>query len=412
MGEIRETFPVFSQLGTAAGRAELDGAIALVQSMTHTDPVRRAAEARARLPAELATAALAQADLRAKGRGKFGADADRMYFTRDGLEQATRLEVADHRARRYKRAGIASVLDLCCGIGSDVLAFSRAGLAVTAIDHDPDTATVAAANVAVTATSMAGISTAQIEIASAELADWRAAESVFIDPARRTTAGRTFNPSAYSPSFGFVTEVLTGARFAAAKLGPGLDHAVIPDGVEAEWVSWKGAVKEAVLWSAGFAGSGVTRRATVLPGAQLTDADASNAAIGPIGAYLYEPDGAVIRAGLVQQMAALLPGGRRIDSHLAYLAADGEFDSELARGFRVIHVLPYSVKRLRAELARREVGIVEIKKRGVDVDPAQLRTQLAPRGPHSISVLLARVGERRLAILAEPVKQPRLASDD
>jgi hypothetical protein len=125
-----------------------------------------------------------------------------------------------------------------------------------------------------------------------------------------------------------------------------------------------------------------------------------------VGSHLYEPDGAVIRAGLVQQLAALLPGGRRIEEQLAYLSADaaaGGPPAGLARGFRVLDVLPYSLKRLRAELARRQVGIVEIKKRGVDIDPAVLRRELKPAGPNSLTVLLARVGDQHLAILAEPL---------
>jgi hypothetical protein len=108
----------------------------------------------------------------------------------------------------------------------------------------------------------------------------------------------------------------------------------------------------------------------------------------------------------VQQAAALLPGGRRIDEHLAYLAADAEPAAPLAglaRGYRVLAVLPYSVKRLRTELNRRQVGVLEIKKRGVDVDPAALRRQLKPAGPNQLTVLLARVGEQRLAVLADPV---------
>ncbi|HEX8094128.1 THUMP-like domain-containing protein, partial [Jatrophihabitans sp.] len=236
---------------------------------------------------------------------------------------------------------------------------------------------------------------------------WRSAESVFLDPARRGARGRTFDPAAYSPGFGFVTEVLLGMRYAAAKLGPGIEHALIPEGVEAEWVSFDGGVKEAALWSAGFATGGIRRRATVLPaGLQLSDADPAEHRIGPVGGYLYEPDGAVIRAGLVRQLAALLPGGRRIEEQLAYLAADavaGGQAAGLARGFRVLDVLPYSLKRLRAELARRQVGIVEIKKRGVDIDPAVLRRALKPAGPNSMTVLLARVGEQHLAILAEPL---------
>lgn len=424
------------QLRSEPARAELERAIELVRSIAEPDPVRRAARARKSLSPESAQAALAQAELRSRAVAKFGAAAESMYFTPDGLEQASRTEVARHRAGRFAAAGLASVLDLCCGIGADALAFAAAGLAVTAVERDAVTAQFAAANLAnlanpanladparlarADAAVEPRVARAAVVVSRAEDADWRAAESVFIDPARRTDRGRTFDPAAYSPAFDFVVGLLGEVRFAAAKLGPGIGHELAPDGVEAEWVSFGGGVKEAVLWSAGFAAPGVTRRATVLPaGAQLTDADPESTAIGPVspGDLLYEPDGAVIRAGLVRQVAALLPGGRRIDEHLAYLAADGvgaaadaagnaAVSTPLARGFRVLDVLPFSVKRLRAELRRREVGVVEIKKRGVDVDPAALRRELSPRGPASLTVLLARVGDSRLAILAEPLVAP------
>ncbi|MEO7287788.1 MAG: SAM-dependent methyltransferase [Jatrophihabitantaceae bacterium] len=378
------------------GPAELERAIELAQSLASLDPIRRAARLREQLDAELATVAIGQAELRAAARSKFGAVAARLLFTPAGLEQATRFELADHRAARFAAAGRPAVLDLCCGIGADLLAFDRAGLPASGVELDRTTAAIAAGNTGL-----------PVVLGRAEDADWRAAEAVFCDPARRTDRGRTFDPAGFSPSFDFVRQLLAEARLAAIKLAPGLDHALIPAGVEAEWISYAGGVKEAVLWSAGFAQPGLRRRASVFPsGRQLTDADPADAAIGEVGSYLYEPDGAVIRAGLVQQVAALLPGGRRIDEHLAYLSADAEPAEPLAglaRGYRVLEVLPYSVKRLRAELGRRQVGIVEIKKRGVDVDPAALRRQLKPTGPNSLTVLLARVGDRRLAVLAEPV---------
>jgi SAM-dependent methyltransferase len=383
------TWPVLPDITTPAGRDEFEHAIELARSVSESDPVRRASAVRRLLEPELAIAALAQADLRTAARAKFGPLADSLLYTPDGLEQATRLEVADHRAARFAAAGLSSVLDLCCGIGSDLLAFQRAGLQVTGVERDAATAAIAVANTANTA--------ARITVGSAEQADWRSAESVFLDPARRGARGRTFDPAGYSPSFDFVTAVLAGSRFAAAKLGPGIEHALIPVGLEAEWVSYAG----------GASSRRVSRRATVLPaGVQLTDGDPAQDAVGPIGRYLYEPDGAVIRAGLVRQVAALLPGGRRIEEQLAYLSADAPLASRsaaLARGFEVLDVLPYSVKRLHAELARRRVGIVEIKKRGVDIDPAMLRRELRPKGPNSLTVLLARVGNQHLAVLAEPL---------
>ncbi|MGX7681005.1 THUMP-like domain-containing protein [Jatrophihabitans sp. DSM 45814] len=418
-------------------RRRFEAAIALAATVPETDPVRRVAHVRALIAAqsrsgthaadgpdsgtaeftsaeltsaEFMTAAFAQAELRKRASDKFGSAADQLYFTSDGLQQSTRREVADHRADRFERAGLATVLDLCCGIGADALAFERAGLVVEAVEREPATAQIARANLAAGAAGDAG--PARVIVGAAEDADWSTAESVFIDPSRRSARGRTFDPAAYSPAFDFVTEVIRTATWAAAKLGPGLDHALIPPGVEAEWTSFRAGVKEAVLWSRGFTEPSVTRRATVLsalrPKLSLTDADPAETAIGAIGSYLYEPDGAIIRAGLVQQAAAVL-GGWRIDEHLAYLSTDqapnGTWNA-LAKGYRVLETLPYSVKRLRTELRRREVGIVEIKKRGVDIDPAVLRRELKPSGPNSITVLLARVGEKRLAVLAEPVGIP------
>ncbi|MCW2522099.1 MAG: cytosine methyltransferase [Frankiales bacterium] len=396
MGQTRGVLP---DLRDTAGRAAFEAAIAVAEAVTEPDPVRRASQIRQQLEPELATAALAQAELRARAGDKFGAEARRLFFTSTGLEQATRRELADHRARRFAAAGASSVLDLCCGIGADALGFTRAGLTVTAVERDPETAAVAAAN-------LAGRRPAAIvEVADAESRNWQDAEAVFLDPARRSDRGRTFDPRAFSPSFEFTLQVLAESRLAAAKLSPGLQHALIPAELEAEWVSFRGGVKESVLWSAGFrvpSGSAVRRRASVLPaGTQLTDADPRSLAVRPIGAYLHEPDGAVIRAGLVQQAAAAL-NAARIDEHLAYLTSDQPSKSALARSYRVLEVLPYSVKRIKAELQRRAVGIVEIKKRGVDVDPAALRRALKPSGPNSLTLLLARVGQEHLAVLAEP----------
>jgi SAM-dependent methyltransferase len=399
---------------TGQGRARLEAAIDVATAEREADPLRRAEAVRGAVgDPGLAATAIAQADLRVRAVRKFGESARQMLFTASGLKQATRRELADHRARRYAAAAPESVLDLCCGIGSDLLAFSRAGLMATGVESDELTADIARANVA---------GRAAVVVGDAVNAGWRDAASVFIDPARRDTGGRTFDPASYSPSLDFVVDLLHAKRLAAAKVGPGLDHRLIPAGTEAEFVSWAGhrdgsgtsrdhGVKEAVLWSVGFSeltGSMISRRATVLPsGLSLTDVDPAEAAIGPIAEFIHEPDGTVIRAGLVQQAAALA-GAHRIDAHLAYLSGDDPAPEwartgHLIRSYRVQDVFPYSVKRLRTELSRRGIGIVEIKKRGIDIDPAALRRQLRPSGKHSITVVLARLADQRVAMLTEPV---------
>ena len=122
--------------------------LAEVAARGDADVLATVAALRRRYEAGLVAAAVTQVRLRSRARAKFGADADRMFFTADGLEQATRAVVAERHAARFVDAGADRVLDLCCGIGGDLLAFARAGLRATGVDRDPDTVEVARANLA------------------------------------------------------------------------------------------------------------------------------------------------------------------------------------------------------------------------------------------------------------------------
>jgi SAM-dependent methyltransferase len=334
----------------------------------------------------LVSAALTQVRLRDRGRAKFGADADLMFFTPAGVEQATRTVVAAHHADRFGRAGADRVLDLCCGIGGDLIALARAGLAVRGVDRDPLTAEVARANAEVLGLADL-VEIERAEVVGYDLTGWPAA---FCDPARRDGRRRVFDPRAYSPPFSYLLELAAAVPLVAAKVAPGIPHDLVPAGVEAEWVSVAGEVKEAGLWFGPLATA--PRRATLLPaGVTVTDSGLGAPQVGAPGEWLYEPDGAVIRAGLVGEVVAALPGGRLLDPTIAYVAADAEQATPLARGYRVQDVLPFSLKRLRELLRARGVGSVTVKKRGSAVDPDLLRRELRlPGGPgaaHAVVVL-------------------------
>lgn len=354
-------------------------------------------------PPDLVAAALTQARLRARAAGKFDpADAARMFFTVDGYEQATRVAVARHRAARLAAtlgAG-AAVADLCCGIGGDLVELARAGLAVTGVEADALTATLAAANVA----AMGLTGSARVECADATTIGRTAFAAVVCDPARRGSRGRVFDPAAYRPPWSFVLELLTAT--ACVKVAPGIPHDLLPDGVEAEWVSERGEVKEAALWSGALAGGdgvSVRRRATLLPsGATLTDLDDPGPAVRPLGAYLYEPDGAVIRAGLVTAAAALVGGGL-IDPTIAYITADDGVSIPFARGYRVVDTLPYDVKALRRYVRDRGIGILTVKKRGVGVEPEKLRAAVRPQGDAVATFVVTRVAGKATVIVADPL---------
>lgn len=389
----------FDHLLTDSGRALLGE---LGATPEPADPLTAATRLRARFPSALVTAALTQDRLRRRATAKFGAGAARLYFTEAGYEQSTRAAVARLRAARYKAAGVRRVADLCCGIGGDALAFAEAGIQVLAVDRDPLTCAVARANAAELGLS----ELIRVECAQAADVALDGCDAVFLDPARRGERGRVFDPDAYSPPWSFavgLSERFTAAGFKAA---PGIPHEAVPAGAEAEWVSDGGEVKEAAIYCGSLRTA--ERRATLLPGPHtLTAAGLPDPEPGDIGRYLYEPDGAVIRARLFGELADSL-GAHTLDPTIAYLTADQHTPTPFATAYEVTDVLPFTVKKLRALVAERGYGTLAIKKRGADVDPAELRRQLRPKGPktNAATLIVTRHRGRHVALVAREPSTP------
>ncbi len=387
--ELRELFSV-------EGLRLLDS---LPHYSSNADVVRSVTELRAAGHSPgLVAAVLNQAKLRSRAVGKFGQFAASMLFTEAGLEQATRLSVAAQHAGRFQRAGLAWVADLGCGIGADALAIAALELEVTAVERDEVTAAIAAYN-------LAAWSNARVENADAESFDLTGVDGVYLDPARRDGATRLRNPADFSPSLDFVFH-LAQRLPVGVKLGPGIDRDLIPNDAEAQWISVDRDVVELGLWFGPLAREGIRRAALVISdrgSAELVgEADSADAAVGTLGAYLYEPDGAVIRARLIGDLARQL-NARMLDSTIAYATADQPIETPFAACFRVIADFALDQRSLKRELAARAIGTLEIKKRGVDIDPAAFRTALALKGDQSATLILTRIAGKRRAILAERV---------
>jgi hypothetical protein len=348
----------------------------------------------------LVAAVLHQSRLRSRAKAKFGAFAERMLFTSAGLEQATRLRVAAMHAGRFRDAGLTTIADLGCGIGADALAMAAIDLEVTAVESDEVTAAIAAYN-------LAPWTNAKVVHADALSFDLSGFDAVWVDPARRSGAKRLKDPSDWSPSLDFAFG-LAQDRPVGVKLGPGIDRDLIPPGTEAQWVSVDHEVVELGVWFGALAREGVGRAALVVGAsgaAELTsEADSVDAEVGPIARYLYEPDGAVIRARLIGDLARQL-GATMLDPHIAYLASDTAAGTPFASCFRIEETFPLDEKLLKRELAARGIGVLEIKKRGVDIDPPTLRKRLALSGERAATLIVTRIGERKVAMLAERVNQ-------
>jgi THUMP domain-like/Methyltransferase domain len=350
---------------------------------------------RARYDPELAAAAITQATLRRQARAKFGGTAAEMFFTRAGLEQATRPEVADHHANRFVEAGVRRVIDFGCGIGSDSMAFARAGLEVVAVDVDPVTAAVARANLAGRAEVICADAT---EVAEQLITP---GVGVFCDPARRDDRGRVWRVEDFTPPWSTVTDLLDGKRTVGVKLGPALPHSLIPAAVEAEWITHRGETVEVTLWAGAGANPG-RRSALIMPNARLSATASPPLPVRDLMRYLYEPAGAVIRAGAIADLGAHLGAGL-LDPQVAYLTSDQLCSTPFAAAFEVQQRLPFHLKALRNWVRQAQIGVLEIKKRGIDVDPAELRRRLRLAGPNSATVVISRTPSGAIAAVVERV---------
>lgn len=353
--------------------------------------------------AALVAAAMTQSRLRARAAAKFGPFAAGMLFTPEGLEQATRLEVAARHAQRFVLAGAHRVADLGCGIGGDAMALASLDREVLAVERDEVTAAVATVN-------LRHWPEAEVRRAEAESVDLAGVDGAWLDPARRSAGGRrVLDPHRASPPWPAVLGVAGRVAATGVKLAPGIPRDLAPPGAETQWVSVDGDVVEAAVWFGPLARPGVRASALVLRGGEATEVDDTglrrpDAVASPagVGTHLYDPDGAVVRSGLVGQVAAQV-GGRLLDPTIAYVTSDALVRTPLARALVVEEVMPFGLKALRTRLRDRGVGRVEVLKRGSAVDVEQLRRSLRLSGPHEATVVLTRVAGQQHVLLARPV---------
>ncbi|MFM1785606.1 MAG: hypothetical protein RLZZ108_630 [Actinomycetota bacterium] len=343
-------------------------------------------------PALIANA-LTQAKLRKRAEAKFGEFAQRMFFTEDALEQASRLQVAALHANRFKQAGVTQVADLGCGIGAESLAFASLDLKVNAYEIDEVTSAIAAYNLAI----FENVEVNNEDVTKLNLQEHKA---LFFDPARRNSKARLFNPKDFSPNFDWVIEQAE-QKPSGIKLGPGHPHNQIPEEAEAQWVSVEGDLVELSLWF------NETKRQEVKRSALLITKDGKHelktnekeepAPTGEIGQFIHEPDNAVIRSHLINLLAEQT-NTHTIDPNIAYLTGNDNITSPWLKSYKIEQVLPFDRKQLKAYIKQNDIGTLEIKKRGTDITPEALRKELSPKGKNKATLIVTRIGGAHKAI--------------
>ena len=335
--------------------------------------------------------------LRQRAKKKF-TKADQMLFTRSALEQASSEEVSAYRANKFSNANLSHIADLCCSIGGDAISLTQHA-AVVGVDIDPIRLAMAEHNLAVYGKG------SQFRVVQADLNSFSPiseADGFFFDPARRTAQGkRIFKLSEYKPSIEIIDRWINQTSSGGIKISPGVDYSELPspDLASVEFLSVSGEVREAILWY-GALRSQSARSATLLPGNhQLANQpEQPNPTVTPPKTWLYEPDGAVIRAHLIKELAAEIDGSQ-IDSSIALLTTDSYRATPFARAFEIFDYFPFQLKNLRRYVREQKIGRVTIKKRGSPIDPQWLEKQLKPKGSNSAVLFLTQAAGKPIVIV-------------
>lgn len=387
----------FRDLLTPAGQAVLQVAQAL--QPREEDFLRHFQTLSRHAPVELSRLALEVAILRREALTKFPESiAQRTYWTREALEQASSYPVSTYRAARFR--DYPRVADLGCSVGGDALALAEVA-PVIGLELDASRLVLAQANL-----NALGLGARAQWIQ----ADLRAAlpispgrVALFFDPARRAAGRRLFSVKDYQPPLDTLLGWLERFPALGVKLSPGVDHQEIQQyHAELEFISLRGELKEAVLWFGTL--QTATRRATLLPGGHTLQAPLIQASL-PVsepGLFLYEPDPAVLRAGLVAMLGEQIQAAQ-LDPDIAYLTADQFSPTPFARCWQVVDWLPFQLKRLRQYLRQRRIGHLVVKKRGSPLEPEQLIHDLRLEGENQAVLFLTHLRGKPIAILANEI---------
>ena len=411
------TIAGLNYLQTPAGKA-------LSEAVTHRLAQQRAISVadislwRRQHPEYSVPCAIAVSQCRLKAADKFPGQSNELWAVPEALQQATSARVAAYKAQRI--ANLAQpkiILDLCCGIGGDMLALSRLA-PVLAMDISRVRVWMAHNN------AMAYPSKYPVMVVQADLQNFPVQLSsrifVHIDPARRSDGKRNHDFGATHPAPRVLFAVLEKASAGVIKLSPAVDFSTLPTG-HLELISEHGTVVQALLWT----GSASTKLGPNKRTATVIDRTAiwsiSDSSTDMAGAelhahqpekWLYEIDGAVTRAGLAAALAKELKL-RWLSPDGGYMTGPHYLHHPALTAFEVFDNFPYTESELFRKL--KDAGkqlpasarAVEVKTRGgLGLNTDQLQKKLSKICAADYTVLIYRCAHGKACVIARRCNKP------
>ncbi len=343
-------------------------------------------------PAEICRAALYLVELRSRAREKFP-NASEMFFDRDGYEMATRAEVAAYRATRLSNCS--EILDLCCGVGGDSF-FLAQNAKVTAVDLSRTRIEMARLNCNLEKKRDIFFVVGDANHFTTQTG------AIFIDPARRESQRRFRRGQNYNPPLSIADKLRKLTPNIIIKVSPAIPEEQLPLDAEIEFVSSKGQCREGIIYWGPIATA--RRRATILPGPHiLTEDSKGESPVSSPGRFLYDPDPAVVRAHLIDELARNI-NAWKLDSQIAYLTSDTMIKTPFAKGYRILEVRPFAVKDLRKHLRQKGYFPSEIKRRRFPLEPWEIKRSLrVSNGEIPTTLVFTRFAGKMICLICENI---------
>lgn len=320
--------------------------------------------------------------------------ADQLWMTRVGLEQCTALAVATHKAKRFSQS--ANVFDLCCGIGVDACAIAEHS-EVTAIDSAAAMCLRTEWNAAIWGREK-NLRTQCADVTHMHWTD----KVLHVDPDRRAESDRpTKRLEFYQPDLLWMQHVTREAAGGGIKISPASNFLQKFPGCEIELISLKGECREATVWFGSLGGEHAFR-ATALPSGESLSADPLSAWTNVVPAaaeYIFDPDPAIVRSGLIDVMAEQF-SMQRLDAEEEYLTAAEYVSSGFVTGFRIEAVLSGNVRELKQYLRSNPSTHYEIKCRRIPTNADSIRRQLPTGSAAPRVIFFARISGRAAIVVA------------
>lgn len=332
--------------------------------------------------------AFTQWALRAKAVAKGFPRAEEMLFTREALEQASHFAVARYHASLFPPNEL--VVDLTCGIGSDLIALAERG-PVRGYDIDAERLEYARHNLLVHGFD------GELILGDCLATDWDF-KFAMGDPNRRIGGKRSLDAADFNPSPQELANRMAALELGLIKLSPMLtDPTLAIFGTGVEFVSYGGECREALVFCGTDGAKGIsavraTDGARLLSGPQLVSVDEPRA-------FFFEADPAAIRAHAL----SFISGNDSVyglgDSN-GYLTSDDELSSAWVVSYRVVASGRYDAKTVRAKLRELGGGKPIVKSRAKGVDVMRVRNELSSDGSREPIIALYTVGPSiRYAVL-------------